>query len=133
MKETARRGDLKSARLLAKELVRTRRTTTQLYTNKAHMIGMGTQLQEQLAMVKVAGSLSKSTEVMKIINDMMKVGERALTTGVAWWQRLTCLSVTVSVRVLQVHALNQTMVELSKEMMKAGIIDEVRLRQYVTL
>jgi hypothetical protein len=42
-----------SARLLAKELVRTRKATTQLYTNKAHMIAMGTQLQEQLAMVKV--------------------------------------------------------------------------------
>ena len=73
MKEAATRGDLKSARVIAKELVRTKRAITQLYTNKAHMIGMGTQLQEQLAMVKVAGSLSKSTVVMKIINDMMNV------------------------------------------------------------
>jgi hypothetical protein len=111
-----------SARLLAKELVRTRKATTQLYTNKAHMIAMGTQLQEQLAMVKVptlllvccehwhdrrmlaladsanaadmsmhacapsdwraclaclqvAGTLSKSTEVMKLVNDMMRVRE----------------------------------------------------------
>ena len=49
------------------------RQVTQLYTNKAHMIAMGTQLQEQLAMVKVAGTLSKSSEVMKLVNDMMKV------------------------------------------------------------
>lgn len=47
---------------------------TQLYTNKAHMIAMGTQLQEQMAMVRVAGTLSKSNEVMKLVNDMMRVG-----------------------------------------------------------
>lgn len=46
---------------------------TQLYTNKAHMIAMGTQLQEQMAMVRVAGTLSKSNEVMKLVNDMMRV------------------------------------------------------------
>lgn len=55
VREAAKRGDVASARLLAKELVRTRKATTQLYTNKAHMIAMGTQLQEQLAMVKVRG------------------------------------------------------------------------------
>ena len=73
VREAAKRGDMASARLIAKELVRTRRATTQLYTNKAHMISMGTQLQEQMAIVKVAGTLKKSTEVMKIVNDMMKV------------------------------------------------------------
>ena len=57
VREAAKRGDVASARLLAKELVRTRKATTQLYTNKAHMIAMGTQLQEQLAMVKVRGWL----------------------------------------------------------------------------
>ena len=73
VREAAKRGDMASARLIAKELVRTRRAVTQLYTNKAHMISMGTQLQEQMAIVKVAGTLKKSTEVMKIVNDMMKV------------------------------------------------------------
>ncbi len=72
VRDAAKRGDVASARLIAKELVRSRRATTQLYTNKAHMISMGTQLQEQMAMVKVAGTLKKSTEVMKIVNDMMK-------------------------------------------------------------
>jgi len=72
VRDAAKRGDVASARLIARELVRSRRATTQLYTNKAHMISMGTQLQEQMAMVKVAGTLKKSTEVMKIVNDMMK-------------------------------------------------------------
>lgn len=57
------------------------RQVTQLYTNKAHMIAMGTQLQEQLAMVKVAGTLSKSSEVMKLVNDMMKVPLLQLQTS----------------------------------------------------
>ena len=83
MREAAKRGDMASARLIAKELVRTRRATSQLYTNKAHMISMGTQLQEQMAIVKVAGTLKKSTEVMKIVNDMMKARGRRLMSCTA--------------------------------------------------
>mmetsp|Transcript_17088 Transcript_17088/g.51069 ORF Transcript_17088/g.51069 Transcript_17088/m.51069 type:complete len:228 (-) Transcript_17088:4012-4695(-) len=96
IKEAAKRGDMQSAKLLAREVVRTRKAVTQLYTNKAHMIAMGTQLQQQLAMVKVAGTLNKSSEVMKLVNDMMKASK-----------------------------LNQTMMEMSREMMKAGLIDEM--------
>ena len=33
---------------------------------------MNAQLTEQLGMAKVAGTLSKSTEVMKIVNDLMR-------------------------------------------------------------
>jgi hypothetical protein len=54
------------------------------------------QLTQQLGMVRVAGTLSKSTEVMKIINDLVRV-----------------------------PTLMQTMQSMAKEMMKAGIIDEV--------
>lgn len=96
IKEAAKRGDTASARLIAREVVRSHKTVTQLYTNKAHMIAMGTQLQEQMAMVRVAGTLSKSSEVMKLVNDMMKGSQ-----------------------------LNATMIEMSREMMKAGIIEEM--------
>jgi Snf7 len=70
--------------------VNTRRAVAQLYTNKAHMIAMNTQLAEQLAMVRVAGSLSKSAEVMKLVNGLMKAPQ-----------------------------LNATMMQMSREMMKA--------------
>lgn len=96
IRDAAKRGDTASARLIARELVRSHKTMTQLYTNKAHMIAMGTQLQEQMAMVRVAGTLSKSSEVMKLVNDMMRGSQ-----------------------------LNSTMIEMSREMMKAGIIDEM--------
>ena len=63
IREAAKRNDMASAKVLAKELVHTRRMTTRLWTNKAHMMSMNSQLTEQLAMVKVAGTLSKSTQV----------------------------------------------------------------------
>lgn len=96
IKDAAKRGDIVSARVIAREVARSHKTVTHLYTNKAHMIAMGTQLQEQMAMVRVAGTLSKSTEVMKLVNDMMKGSQ-----------------------------LNAAMIEMSREMMKAGIIDEM--------
>lgn len=44
---------MQSAKVLARELVRTRKAITQMYTQKAHIISMSTQLSEQLAIVKV--------------------------------------------------------------------------------
>ena len=63
IREAAKRNDMASAKVLAKELVHTRRMTSRLWTNKAHMMSMNSQLTEQLGMVKVAGTLSKSTQV----------------------------------------------------------------------
>lgn len=45
---------------------------TRLYVNKAQFISMNSQLTEQLGLAKVAGTLSKSTEVMTIVNDLMR-------------------------------------------------------------
>lgn len=61
-KEAAKRGDVSSAKVIAKELVHTRKTIGHLHVNKAHMISMNAQLTEQLGVVKVAGTLSKSTQ-----------------------------------------------------------------------
>ena len=62
-REAAKRGDAASAKVIARELIHTRKTIGQLFTNKAHMISMNAQLTEQLGVVKVAGTLSKSTQV----------------------------------------------------------------------
>lgn len=62
-KEAAKRGDVASAKVLAKELVHTRKTIGYLHVNKAHMVSMNAQLTEQLGVVKVAGTLGKSTQV----------------------------------------------------------------------
>mmetsp|Transcript_12396 Transcript_12396/g.26083 ORF Transcript_12396/g.26083 Transcript_12396/m.26083 type:complete len:225 (-) Transcript_12396:859-1533(-) len=96
IKECAKRNDVASAKLLAKELVRSRRAVTRLATNKAQLNSVSMKLGENLAMVKSVGHLEKSTEVMKAVNDLIKIPE-----------------------------MNQTMREMSKEMMKAGMIEEM--------
>lgn len=66
---------------------------SRLYINKAHFISMNSQLTEQLGLAKVAGTLSKSTEIMTIVNDLMRTPQ-----------------------------LMQTMQQMSKEMMKVCLI-----------
>ena len=70
IKEAAKRNDMTSAKVLAKELIHTRKVTTRLYTNKAHMMSMNSQLTEQLGMVKVAGTLARSTQVSLVIQSL---------------------------------------------------------------
>ena len=64
--------------------------------SKAHMNSISLQMKNQLATIRVAGSVSKSTEVMQAMQSLVRVPEVAAT-----------------------------MRELSKEMMKAGIIEEM--------
>mmetsp|Transcript_434 Transcript_434/g.765 ORF Transcript_434/g.765 Transcript_434/m.765 type:complete len:222 (+) Transcript_434:333-998(+) len=96
IKECAKRNDIASAKTLARELVRSRRTTTRLGTNKAQLNSVSMKLGESLAMVKAVGHLAKSTEVMAAVSDLIKIPE-----------------------------MTQTMREMSKEMMKAGMIEEM--------
>lgn len=96
MKEAAKKNDRDTCVILAKEVLRARKAITRIYTTKAHMNSVQLQMKNQLATLRVAGSLSKSTEVM------------------AAMQRL--------VRLPEIGAVMQ---EMSKEMMKAGIIEEM--------
>ncbi|CAG8603246.1 22897_t:CDS:2 [Rhizophagus irregularis] len=96
LKQHAKKNDSKACKLFAKELIRTRRQKTRLYTSKAQLNSIQLQLQNQLATLKVSGSLKKSTEVMKMVNGLARLPE-----------------------------LSKGMQELSMEMTKAGIIDEM--------
>ncbi|KAI3438053.1 hypothetical protein D9Q98_000496 [Chlorella vulgaris] len=96
IKDAAKRNDMVSARILAKEVVNMRRTVTKLAMNKATFMALSNQMTEQLAMTRVAGALSKSGEVMKLVNNLVKVPE-----------------------------LQRMMVGMSREMAKAGIIEEM--------
>lgn len=96
VREAAKRQDLNSARILAKEIVQTNRTVTQLYANKAHMVSMQTALTEQLAVARVSGTLEKSTEVMEAMGKVLKIPE-----------------------------LMQITQNLAREMEKAGVIEEM--------
>ncbi|KAF8843132.1 hypothetical protein BDN67DRAFT_988696 [Paxillus ammoniavirescens] len=96
VKQLAVKGDVKSARILAREVVRTNKQKDRLSVSKARLGSIGTQLAQQLAMLKVTGSLQKSTEVMRLSNSLIKLPQ-----------------------------ISQAMREMSMEMTKAGIMEDM--------
>ncbi|KAJ0062679.1 hypothetical protein NL108_004292, partial [Boleophthalmus pectinirostris] len=96
IKEAAKKGEKDVCIILAKEIIQSKRAVTKLYASKAHMNSVQLSMKNQLALVRVSGSLQKSTEVMKAMQSLIKVPE-----------------------------IQATMRELSKEMLKAGIIEEM--------
>ncbi len=64
-----------------------------LYVNKANLVAMNAQLTEQLGLVKVAGTLQQSTQVTTLVNNLMRAPE-----------------------------LQQTVVQMQKEMMKVVLV-----------
>ncbi|KAJ9526089.1 hypothetical protein QJQ45_009537 [Haematococcus lacustris] len=81
---------------LAKEVIHSRHAVSRLVTNKAQLMSIGNALTTQMAMVRVTATLSKSTEVMQAVTAAMRLPE-----------------------------MQKTMMEMSREMMKAGLIDEM--------
>ncbi len=89
VKQLATKGDVKSARILAREVVRSNRQKDRLSVSKARLGSISNQLSQQLgenlfrfycsvlmresAMAKVTGSLQKSTEIMKLTNSLIRL------------------------------------------------------------
>ncbi|CAB3369497.1 charged multivesicular body protein 3 [Cloeon dipterum] len=96
LKEAAKKGDKDVCLILAKEVLRARKAIAKIYSSKAHLNSIQMQMKNQLATIRVAGALKKSTEVMTSMQHLVRVPEVAAT-----------------------------MRELSREMMKAGIIEEM--------
>nr|XP_045006260.1 charged multivesicular body protein 3-like isoform X1 [Jaculus jaculus] len=96
VKDAAKKGQKDVCVVLAKEVVRSRKAVSKLYASKAHMNSVLMGMKNQLAVLRVAGSLQKSTEVMKAMQSLVKIPE-----------------------------IQATMRDLSKEMMKDGIIEEM--------
>lgn len=82
--------------ILAKEIVRARKAINRIHTGKAHMNAIQLNMKNKLATLRVAGALSESAEVMQTMQQLVKYTELA---GV--------------------------MRGMAKEMMKAGIIEEM--------
>ncbi|XP_048472696.1 charged multivesicular body protein 3 isoform X3 [Rhincodon typus] len=96
VKDAAKKGQRDVCTILAKEIVHSRKAVGKLYASKAQMNSVLMSMKNQLAVARVTGSLEKSTEVMKAMQSLVKLPE-----------------------------IQATMRELSKEMMKAGIIEEM--------
>lgn len=96
LKEAAKKNDKDVCLILAKEVIRARKAVNRIHASKAQLNSVMMSMNHQLATLKLAGSLQRSTEVMKSMQQLIKIPEVA-----------------------------QTMRDLSKEMMRAGIIEEM--------
>merc|ERR1712106_1306994 len=96
LKEAAKKGDKDVCMILAKEVVNARKSVNKIYAAKANMNSVSLQMKGQLAIIKVAGAMQSSTEVMQAMQQLVKLPE-----------------------------IQKTMMEMSREMMKAGIIEEM--------
>lgn len=83
-------------RIFARELLRIRKQSNRLVTSKAQLNSVSMQVTEAFAMRKIEGSIKASTGIMKDVNTLVRLPE-----------------------------LTGTMRELSQELMKAGIIEEM--------
>lgn len=96
IKDAAKKGQKDVCIILAKEMIQSKRAINKLYASKAQMNSVLLSMRNQLSVLRVAGALQKSTEVMKAMHSLVKIPE-----------------------------IQATMRDLSKEMMKAGIIEEM--------
>ncbi|KAJ1974645.1 Vacuolar protein-sorting-associated protein 24, partial [Dimargaris verticillata] len=96
LKVLAKKRDETSCKILAKELVRSHKQKARLHTSKAQLNSIGMEMERQAAMLKVVGTLTKSTEVMRMVNNLVKIQQ-----------------------------ISGAVQEMSQEMMKAGIISEM--------
>jgi charged multivesicular body protein 3 len=83
-------------RIFARELIRVRKQNGRLQTSKAQLQSVQMQVNEAFSVRKIEGSIKASTGIMKDVNSLVRLPE-----------------------------LTGTMRELSSELMKAGIIEEM--------
>jgi charged multivesicular body protein 3 len=86
----------RDSRVFARELIRVRKQTARLHTSKAQMQSVQMQVNEAFSIRRIEGSIKTSTGIMKDVNSLIRLPE-----------------------------LTGTMRELSQELVKAGIIEEM--------
>ncbi|POS87480.1 hypothetical protein EPUL_002345 [Erysiphe pulchra] len=86
----------KDIRVFARELIRARKQASRLITSKAQLNSVSMQVTEAFAVRKIEGSIRSSVRIMKDVNSLVRLPE-----------------------------LTGTMQELSQELIKAGIIEEM--------
>eukprot|EP00800_Vazella_pourtalesii_P022696 TRINITY_DN895_c0_g2_i2.p1 TRINITY_DN895_c0_g2~~TRINITY_DN895_c0_g2_i2.p1 ORF type:complete len:203 (-),score=67.92 TRINITY_DN895_c0_g2_i2:75-683(-) len=96
IKDAAKKGNMDAAKILAKEMVQSHRAVNKLYASKAQLNSVSMQMDHQLAMIKMAGSMERSTEVMKAMEKVIKLPE-----------------------------IRKNMMDMAREMHKAGVIEDM--------
>ncbi|PRT55978.1 Vacuolar protein-sorting-associated protein 24 [Wickerhamiella sorbophila] len=96
IKQCARRNDVKSARMLAREIFKAQKHREKLLESKARLSSIQMQVGEAFAMQKMQGSMTSSAQLMKEVNQLVQLPE-----------------------------LMGTMQMLGQELIKSGVIDEM--------
>lgn len=96
IKRSAKQNDLKAVRVYAKELYQINKQYTRMYTSKAQLDSITMKVEEAYKMKNLTNSMSVSTGIMKEMNSLVRLPQ-----------------------------LQTTVIELEKELMKAGIITEM--------
>lgn len=96
IKAAAKKNDIKAARIYATELRNTQKVNERMHVSRATLDSIEFKLNEQQQLIKLTGSLQKSTEIMRDMNQLIHLPN-----------------------------ISRTVQELSKELTKSGIIDEM--------
>lgn len=104
LKEAAKKGDKVTCGILAKEVANARKAISRIYASKAQINSVEMGIKNQASLVRISGAFEKSTDIMKAMQSLIKVSE-----------------------------VRGTMMELSKEMMKMGIVEEMMEDSFSTL
>ncbi|VDD77574.1 unnamed protein product [Mesocestoides corti] len=96
VKKYAKSGNIDAAKILAKEIGAARKSVNRLYQAKAQLNSVIMELENQVSMAKMASALNKSTGIIQAMSKLVKLPE-----------------------------LQTTMRNMSKEMMKLGLVNEM--------
>jgi charged multivesicular body protein 3 len=96
IKKQAKKGDKKALSILAKSMVKSNKTITNLVGAKAEINSAVMQINEQIATMKVVGAMQQSAGLMRTMN-----------------------------RLVNVPQIQQTTMSMAREMQKAGVISEM--------
>jgi charged multivesicular body protein 3 len=96
IKKLAAKKEINSVKILAKELIRLRKSRDRMILTKTQLNSVSNQLTHQMAVAKLGATFQRSTELMTVMNRLVNVPE-----------------------------ITETMSQMSKEMQTLGIIEAV--------
>lgn len=75
--KAVKEGDPDSAKVLAKELIRSRKAVDRIYTANTHLSCITSELDHQLALLRTTKVIQSTNEIVKHMNSAMKIPELA--------------------------------------------------------
>lgn len=95
-RKLGKQGRTEACKIIAKEILRTRAARDRMLQSKAQLSSISMQLQTQASLVRAAGCMARSADVMKAMNKLVKVPQ-----------------------------MQKTMLDMAREMERAGLIEDV--------